>query len=192
MLPTSLEVEGVEYAIDPSFETCLDIIRAYEDPDLLEMVKHRVMVKLLFLEPPPFCEETVRAAIKFLDGGDDTPFTKPAGEPKRLFSFQQDMKFIRSAVQRTHGVNLRESSDLHWWKFLDMFMDLDENSMFSRILQLRHQKMKNKLTKEEKKLWAEMKDILVLKTPDMILGAEELSDAEKELARLESLANGKG
>lgn len=192
MLPTSLVIDDAEYRIDPSFENCLNIIQMYEDPELLDSTKVRTMIQLLFLDPPPLTTETLKEAVAFLDGGNDSVVPKAVANASRVFSFDQDMKYIRAAVQRTHGVNLREQSDLHWWKFLDMFIDLDEDTLFSRMLQLRHAKAKGKLTKEEKKLWAEMKDILVLKTPETLQAEIATDEIEKELTRLESLSKGKG
>lgn len=191
MLPQSLTVNGREYAIDPTFQNCVTIMLAFEDVDLMDEVKLVVMLQRLFLEDVPLTETFVVAAREFLDGGEDGTVAssgrQQTGKP-RLFSFGQDMKYIRTAIQRTHGVNLREASDLHWWKFLDMFMDLEEDCMFNRILQLRQQKIRGKLTKEEKKLWSEMADVLVLKTPEMIRAEAEAQAFEAELERLEALS----
>ena len=199
MLPSTLVIDNTEYGIDPSFSNCLEIIRMYEDPDLLDEVKHAVAIRMLFntQKVPPLCNETVEAMLWFLDGGEseigDTPNLATVArnqKSKRVYSLDQDWRYIRSAIQRTHGVNLREQDDLHWWKFIDMFMDLDEDCTFSRILYLRVQKSKNKLTKEEKKIWADMKDILVIRSPESAQAAKEAAAFEDELKRLESLKGG--
>lgn len=98
------------------------------------------------------------------------------------------MPYIRAAIQKTHGVNLRECPDMHWWKFIDMFMDLDETCVFSRMLQLRSQHSKGKLTKEEKKLWNSMKDILVIRTPEMLAQAAQQDKVAAQLDYLEGLS----
>lgn len=193
MLPHSLIIGDKEYEINPSFDVCMRIILAYEDPDLMEHVKARVMFDLLFKDKPPMDEESLVAAASFLDGGESgTRSTSISSTAARLYSFTQDMQYIRAAIQRTHGVNLRECDDIHWWKFLDMFLELAEDTTFSRMIQLRHQKSKNKLTKEEKKLWDSMKDILVLKTPETRRAEVEAQVFEAELERLENLSKSKG
>jgi hypothetical protein len=186
-LPYALTVEGKTYAIDPSTSNCLNIMQAYEDFSLLDEVKHLVMVRLLYVDTPKvITAEIVAEGVKFLDGGED--IVEHAQNMKRVFSFTQDIKYIRAAVQRTHGVNLREADDLHWWKFLDMFIDLDEECVFSRMVQLRCQQSKGKLTKEEKKAWNSMKDILVLKTPESYQAEAARDAVEKQLEYLESLS----
>lgn len=188
-LPTHLVVNGSEYTIDPSFSNCLQIMLAYEDGNLLDEVKVVVMLRRLYNSDVPLTEPFVTAASTFLDGEEEPvgPGAPGRKNAPRLFSFGQDLKYIRAGIQRTHGVNLREVPELHWWKFLDMFMDMDEECMFSRILQLRQQKARGKLNKEEKKIWAEMSDILTLKTPEMLRAAAEAEAFEAELERLENL-----
>jgi hypothetical protein len=188
-LPYTLTVEGKTYAIDPSTSNCLNIMQAYEDFSLLDEVKHLVMVRLLYIDTPKvITAEIVAEGVRFLDGGEDAKLDST--NQKRVFSFTQDMKYIRAAVQRTHGVNLREAEDIHWWKFLDMFIDLDEECIFSRMVQLRCQQAKGKLTKDEKKAWQAMKDILVLKTPESFSAELEKDEIEKKLEYLESLSKG--
>lgn len=192
-LPISLEINGQSYGIDPSFGNCIRIIEAYEDYELMDETKPMIMLNLLFNDAVDFTEDFISAAVNFLDGRDESESInlKKATEPKkRLFSFTQDMKFLRAAIQRTHGVNLRECNDMHWWKFLDMFLDLDPECMFCQIIHLRMQKQKGKLTKEEKKAWVEMRDILVLQTPDSLRAASESEELEAQLQVLENLAGG--
>ena len=186
ILPTEIMIDGKGYAIDPSTENCIDIMQLFEDPDVTETAKYKTMLAMLYLDPPPYCEESLRAAVDFLNGGEEPAQTAQSSAPKRrYYSFTQDLKYIRSAVQRTHGVNLREKWDLHWWVFIEMFMELDENCTFSQMLYLRQGKAKNRLSKEEKKRWREMKDILVLKDTQ---SEAERTAVEEQLAYLEGLS----
>lgn len=188
-LPTELNIGGESYAIDPTVSNCLVIMQAFEDYELTSEQKVYILFDRLFEEMPPITEEIYRAAMVFLDGGESDKGSGQQRASTRYFSFTQDLKYIRAAIQRTHGVNIREKPDMHWWVFIDMFMDLDSDSFFAQMLQLRQKRAKGKLTKEEKKLWSEQREILTLKSPEAVAFEDEREAFEKELARLEGLAN---
>ena len=57
-----------------------------------------------------------------------------------------------------------------------MFMDLKEDCFFNRILYLRRQKQKGKLTPDEQKTWYEMRDILDLESENPAESDDNLNE----------------
>ena len=155
--PTELEIGGVFYPIDAHYRNGLVILEAFEDVELTRGEQFSVMLKRLFTGVPghpeaaipPDEEAAARAAIDFLNCGEALTVSK--GGP--TYSFTQDAKYIRSAIEKSHRINLEEVGFLHWWKFIYMFFDLDEDCFLSRLMDLRSRKKKNNLSKEEK-AWA--------------------------------------
>lgn len=122
-LPTAVMIDGQEYEINSDFRTCIRIIMAFEDNDLAALEKQMILVESLYPVKPENLQEAFEKGIKFLNGGGESN-----GEEKeeglRLYSFAKDANFIFAAFKQTHGVDLSDSNDLHWWKFLALFADL--------------------------------------------------------------------
>lgn len=156
--PTEIVVNGVEYPVNADFRNCMNIIAAFEDEELTEGEKVYILLDGLLGEVPSDTGAAIQAAIDFLDCGDSLK-DSPSG---RMYSLDQDSKFIRSAIEKTHKIRLRDM-DLHWWEFCYMFLDLDEDSFFSKLLGIRYRKKRGKLTKEDRQFIQENADIVEIK-----------------------------
>lgn len=161
-LPTAVEIDGREYELNTDFRTCLNIILAFEDTELTDYEKRIVMLGLLYKEVPDNIREAIRLGVKFLNCGEEDKQEASNAETKRVFSFNKDAKYIYTAIKQTHDVDLESIEYLHWWKFYYMFLDINEDCFFSRILYYRNQRNHGKLTKEEREYCAKIHDILEL------------------------------
>lgn len=158
--PQAVRVCGNVYPVNTDFRVGLKIMEAYEDPRLTRWEKQSVMCGLLFPQMPPYYEPAVKAAIKFLDCGKDP--REDTGGP-RVYSFTRDADFIYSAFLQTYGVDLRDpETRLHWWKFCAMFGDLSPDTTFETIRSFRDRYNRGKLTKDEKRIWFENRELLDL------------------------------
>lgn len=163
--PTKIEVNNKIYGINSDFRNCLKIILAFEDPELTLTEKFYIMCNLLYDDeiPEEDQEEACKQAVKFLDCGEERKDDNSIEESGvRLYSFRKDAKYIYNAIKVTHKIDLETIQYMHWWKFVYMFLDLDKDCFFNQIIYLRRQKSKGKLTKEEKQIWVEMRQILDL------------------------------
>lgn len=158
-LPTSVVIDGAEVKINTDFRICLKIILAFEDEELTNSEKCYILLHNLYGDSiPTNTNEAINQGIIFLNCGeicDNTPENSP-----RLYSFEKDSRYIYSALKLDLNVNL--DNGLHWWDFVNYFMVINEKSFFARMIYLRAQKAKGKLTKEELQYWNEHKDILDL------------------------------
>ena len=135
---------------------------AFEDNDLTGFEKQSIMLELLYPVVPPNRVKAAELAVKFLNYGEESNQGDETESCERLYSFSQDAKYILSAVKQSYNVDLEKESDLHWWKFSYMFLDLNENCFFNRLICLRKQKAKGKLTKEEKEWYYSIREIVDL------------------------------
>lgn len=176
-LPEAVEIDGKVYDLDTDFRTGIDIMIAFEDPELITNEKMAVMIHLLYKGIPENLEEACRQGIKFLDCGEEVREGSSTGsEPDRLYSFAKDSRYIYSAIKQSHGIDLEEVEYLHWWKFSYMFLDLREDCLFRQIIDLRQRRLRGKLTVEERNAWAERADILEL--PEYISPEEKAAGDE--------------
>lgn len=187
--PEFVKIDDIEYKINTNFRDCLKIILAFEDVNLTQDEQVRVLLYNLYSNEDGELSETlvnyqkaVELGIKFLDCGENNTDKKDNDKP-RVYSFSQDSKYINSAIlNKTNGVNLEMIDYLHWWTFVNYFMDMGE-SQFSNIVHLREQHRKGKLTKEEKQQCEAIGwDVIKLKS-------NTISDAEKQ--GYEDLLSGK-
>lgn len=172
-LPTFLMVQGCEYAINADFRPCINIMRMFERNDLTDREKIQCMVGILYKDeiPMQLMNEAAQQAVWFLNLGDEE--TSGSGKPPmRLFSWEQDLKFIISAVDKSAGFSTRSKEFYHFWEFMSAFMESGE-CVFNTIVHQRKLKRTGKQTKADKEWWAENKDIAELKV--------EFTDDEKAI-----------
>ncbi len=150
-LPTSLEINGTEYAINTDFRVVLTIFEAFEDAELTEREKSLVLLYLLFEDADSIPEEdlqtALRACSRFLDGlsdsREDESHNNGKNENKRIFSWVHDEKILFSAINKVAGFETRAVDYLHWWTFLGYFNEIGEG-MFSTVIGIRQKKAKGK------------------------------------------------
>ena len=162
--PTKALIDGKVYELNTDFRNCLKIILAFEDDELLDFEKAEIMLRNLYGENiPKNTDEAIRKAIYFLDCGEEDEEKKVGtSNSTRLYSFTKDAKYIYSAIKQTHGIDLESIEYLHWWKFVYLFLDLNPECFFCKIIDLRNKKKKGKLSKEERRLYIQLCDILEL------------------------------
>lgn len=160
-LPQYAVIDGQRVPLHTGWRTAVRILCAFEDAALTPAEKQLLLLSLLYGTPPKNTAAALQAGIRFLNGG------LPGGDGKgvRLYSFQHDAPYIYAAVQKSHGIDLLASPQLHWHCFLSLFMDLQEDCLFVRMVYLRRQYAAGRLTKEEQHAYAQMRHILTLPVP---------------------------
>lgn len=158
--PVKIKIDDDIFDINTDFRNCLKIIIAFEDEELTIEEKYYIMLMRLYGFVPDNQEEAIRKAILFLDCGekrnDDT-------EKPRLYSFTKDAKYIYSAIETSsNGIDLETIEYLHWWKFCYKFFDIKKDTTFNNIINLRDKKNRGKLSKEERDVFFESREILDL------------------------------
>ena len=168
-LPTSLEIGGVGYSIRYNWRAVLDILMAYNDPDLDPEAQTMVMLQILYPAwysiPPEHIEEAIRKGCDFIDAGQ-----KDDGKPKpKMIDWEQDASIIIPEINKVAGREIRLYPDIHWWTFLGWFMGIGDGLLAS-VLHIRQKKAKGqKLEKYEQEYYRENRaliDIRKRQTPE--------------------------
>jgi hypothetical protein len=176
-LPVVLEVDGKEYPIHSDFRACIRTVLAWEDNDLTNFEKQSVTLSNLYRRVPKNIEAALKQANWFFNGGNEIKEDENGNNSMRFYSFGKDAQFIFSAFRQTHGIDL-ETAELHWWKFLALFMDLGADTTFCNLVSLRKRIKTGKATKEEKQAAREMGDLIEIEEIDTRTLEEKEAEAE--------------
>lgn len=160
-LPTKIAVKDKIFDINYDYRTIIDIIKAFEDDNLTKTEKFYILIRRLYKDeiPSEYYEEACMQAVKFIDLGKKENNSK---ESPRLYSFAKDGSYIYTGISQTHKIDLQETPNMHWWKFMGLFMDMKSECMFGELTYYRVRKSKGKLTPEEIKKYKEIKDLVEL------------------------------
>jgi hypothetical protein len=181
-LPEEVEVGGKSYKIDADFKTCLRIVLALEDNDLTAYEKQGLVLALLYRgHPPGDVAAAVKAAQVFLNAGREAVEARGP----RVYSLTKDADLVYAAFRQTHGIDLAEA-EMHWWKFMALFMDLGADTVFCNLVSLRGRVKTGRATKEERRLARDLGDLMVV--PD--LDDRTLEEREAEFKFMMSMHKG--
>ena len=160
-LPTKIKVGDKVLSINFDYQTAIKTLMAFEDLELTQAEKCYILLKNIYKDkiPSELEEEAVIKAIKFLNLGSNSEHAK---KEKRIYSFQKDASYIYSGINQTHNIDLEKEKDLHWWKFINLFLDMSPDCVFGDLIYYRKRKIEGKLTKEEQKQYEKIKDIVDL------------------------------
>lgn len=182
-LPTAVDINGKEYAINSDFRTCLRIVAFFESNEFAYLEKDRFMLNSLYPVIPEDVSIARKQAFKFLNGGEEKSSDE---EIVKTFSLVKDHKFIFSAFRQTHGIDL-ETAEMHWWKFLALFMDLGSETTFCNLVALRKRIANGTATREERKAASDLGDLIEIEQVDN----RSIEEREKEVEFMQLLNGGK-
>lgn len=178
-LPQTVEFGGREWAIRADFRDVLNILDAFDDPELTDAEKVYVCMHNLYVDFARMRQadyaEAYRAATAFIDHG-----IGGSEGGVRTVDWEQDAPLLFPAVNRAAGYEVRDAAFLHWWTFLGWFMEI-RDSVYATVLSLRQKRARGeKLEPWERDFWRRNAGICRLRP--------RLSDAERaEKERLEKL-----
>ena len=181
--PDAIEIDGEVYAVNTDFRVGLQIMADFESPEFDQDERAYLMLNRLYVDLPEdkdlqFYQKAMEKAVKFLNAGEET--TQDTEGKPRLYSFGKDARLIYSAFSQTHGVDL-QTADMHWWRFIALFMDLGADTAFNSMVNLRKRYHDGKLNDEERKLVAQMGDDFLLEQQE---GYDELDPEEIKFVSL--------
>lgn len=180
-LPASLNIGGREYQLRYQFGAALDIMRAYNDPELEPDERVEIMLRILLPEyetiPAEHIPEAVEKCLEFLDCGQ----TDDGKKKPRLIDWEQDAGIIMPEINKVAGREIRWEKDTHWWTFFGWFMGIGDGYL-TMVLHIRKKLASHKkLEKWEQEFYRENREKIDLKKRET---AEERAVKDSILAWL--------
>lgn len=164
-LPTTLNVNGVDYDIRTDFRNILQIITAFNAPELSEKEKAYVCLKRLFIAlntiPADDYTAAYEAAVTFIEHQIEEDRPSP-----RIVNWEKDEALIFSAINKVAGKEVRSEKYMHWWTFLGYFQSIDRNDTWGCVLVIRQKKAQGKkLEAYEKEFYSANRNLCSVDPP---------------------------
>lgn len=130
-LPTSIEINGKQYACNPDFRAILRIFRLLDDPEVEERHKYCKIVEWFYPEETPPIVEGVRAFFDFI-----RVIEQKHDPDAAAIDYEFDADVIFASFWHQYGINLLETS-MHWYVFTALMHGLAEDTALCERLRLR-------------------------------------------------------
>lgn len=143
-----------------------------QDKTINDDKKIRMILNLYYYKPEEITDlkKSLEEIVWFYKGGDkvenkDNAKKEGNRRKKQIYSYEFDAEYIYSAFMQQYRIDLNSIKYLHWWKFRALFVNLNEDVMFSKIMQYRAIQLNTIKDNEMKKFYKKMKRLYAL--PDM-------------------------
>lgn len=176
-LPTSLEVDGIDYKIDSNFKTALLIMRMYNNGAVSPMSKNQLMLEMLFTtydeekgelvtNIPENANKAAEKAVWFLNCGRNEDKNHVKYRPKTI-DYEEDGNVLFAAVNDAAGFEVRSVDYMHWFTFCAHCSNIKDGTYMSTVVTIRYKLANNiKLTKEEKDVYEADQDFIDISNGD--------------------------
>lgn len=155
-LPTTVEIDGMEYPINWDFRAAIQFeILLEEEMDDVKIVFQ--MLSIFYGDCiPQNIQQAANKALEFYAGGDKKEKKHEESRKVKPYSFQVDWDYLYAAFLEQYGIDLQDVT-LHWWKFRAMFQSLSEDTKFGEIVGYRTIKLSGKMEREKREFYKKMK-----------------------------------
>lgn len=163
-LPTSVEVDGTEYAIQSDYRAILDILVALTDRELDERDKAEAALTIFYPDfeemPVSDYQEALNQCFRFIDHGQENREKRKQPE---IMSWAQDFDLYIAPINRIAGCEVRALEYLHWYSFLSYYQEIGD-CLYAQVVSIRDKKARGKsLDKQERDFYRRNRDIVDLK-----------------------------
>lgn len=176
VLPTTIEIGGIEYNIRSDYRAALDICAAFADLELDNTEKALVALFIFYPDfetiPAEYVEEAYKKLCWFIDCGSE-PEEK---RTPKLVDWEQDFQYIVAPINRVMGQEIRAAEYMHWWTFISAYYEIGD-CVLAQIVRIRSLLAKGKpLDKADREWYRENRKIVDIKT--------KYSNEEDELLKM--------
>lgn len=163
MYPQFIEVNGNKYKINTDYRIALACFNAINDAEISDT--ERFYAVLCLLLGTDVKEQDEALAFKkcevYLRCGKET---NPSDDEIDM-DYELDMRYINTSFRSCYHIDLK-NENLHWWEFNEMIEGFDEQSIMSKVRNIRNIDI-NEITDEKQK-------------QDLIKAKERVALKEKE------------
>lgn len=166
-LPDSIEAGSKSLKVKTDYREWINLELTLENVESSAVQKLNCMMKLLLDNLEDVDESFLLGAINGImsfyncgkpnnDKNENTPKIF-----KKIYSYDIDQDYIYTDFIRYYDIDL-SNTNLHWWKFRKLFLELPDDSKTKTIMMYRSIIINSKMSKEHKSFYLKMKKIYSL------------------------------
>ena len=131
--PEYAEVGGKRYKINTDYRVALRCFEVIEDTEICDEERALAVVYLLFGEVPmEHMPDFLRIAGNYLRCGEK----ENPSNGTRDMDFNADEKYIVASFMSDYRIDL-SSTDMHFWQYIQLIQGFTDNSIMSRVREIR-------------------------------------------------------
>ena len=181
-LPEYALINGKKVKINTDFRFALKCQEIAVDDEINDYERALAIIYTLFgeeaLQDDDHLEEYLEKSLKFLQCGAETNSIDEVGEV--TFDFEQDWGLVKASFMSDYKKDL-DKEQIHWWTFYDLLGGLTDQTILSRVRQVREEPLSGKKGKELDR-WIKAKKAVELK-PKKTAREKELDKYWEEIAK---------
>ncbi|MEG2621409.1 MAG: bacteriophage Gp15 family protein [Clostridia bacterium] len=162
-LPLTVCVGGRDVPISSGFRTGILFEMLMLDKSIRQDQKAALAIGMYFGdEVPEPINEAVEQMMNFYACGKDEDVLRSVGKgteskTKRCYDYDIDAPYIYAAFLSQYRIDLQDVDDLHWWKFMAMFLGLNDDNEICKIMEYRSVDLAKIKNKAERERYAKLK-----------------------------------
>lgn len=161
-LPDRLNINGRGYQIKTNFRDWIKFENVMLNQKASDMDKV-IMIDSIFIDKPLSLNQAIEALIKFYQCDEQKKSKgKKSLSTKRIYDYEFDQFLIYTAFLQFYKIDLNQIEYMHWWTFRQLFLELPEESKIKKVMMYRSIHINSKMSKEQRRFYAEMKSIYAL------------------------------
>lgn len=173
-LPDGVEINGTVYSINPDHRTIIRILLILEDTTFYDEERRQMALFLFYKVVPKDETAAFEVMMEFIWCYKNEEKAKEA--EKIAFDFAIDSSLIFSAFFQIYGIDLT-SIELHWFKFMALFADLNDTPALVSLMQIRTAELTSDMSNDQKlRLLALQKKYRIKKDEDLLNHNAGLAD----------------
>lgn len=161
-LPDHLEIDGQQYRIKTNFRDWIKFENVMLNQKASDMDKV-IMIDNIFIDKPVSLNHVIEKLIGFYQCYEQGKCKgKKSLSTKRIYDYEFDQFLIYTAFLQFYKIDLNQIKYMHWWTFRQLFLELPEESKIKKVMMYRSIHINSKMSKEQRRFYAEMKSIYAL------------------------------
>lgn len=158
--PTKAKINGKIYPINTDYRIAIECLNIINDKDIGDLERTYAVIYRLFGIIPDDNEmkEFVEKVTLYLGCGETQ---KEQRSKNKDIDINHDMKYIIPSFRSTYGIDIM-NEDMHWYEFINLISGFTDNSIMSRVRDIRNYDLKEIKDTKIKRRIIEMKENVAL------------------------------
>lgn len=174
--PTKIIANGNIYKINSDYRVALSCFRAIYDEKISNTERGLAIITLLLGEDVPIddWEECLKKCAIFLRCGKE----ENDNSEESNMNYLKDKQRVKTSIRQCYHIDVSRLEYLHWWEYNELIEGLTEDTLLSKITEIRSYDLSNEKDENRRRIIQEMKEKVALDKPVRVLTDDEQASVD--------------